>query len=330
MRAPDWLVPVVENDQQSETAVITVTDDPPRIALFTSPHRLHLYSTAGQKVGEGPKMTGVGRILRSSSGWLAAATDRQVLLWNLNQDSHNVIDVSLIQLTHMAINPDEFGLALIQERDRIGRLTPAGRWIWKHELREPVEDLAIGPNGHAAVTTHGGQLVVFDPAGARTVGFTFDPSDPPLLIDAPEKSPPSLVWVSLARRSQWLRGHGIRGEVLWESPILWEPWSLTRLPGLILLAAADGRALAYDGTGAIRRQGTASGDANDVFFVDPDGEPVRISRRGVHLICASLDGRVNWRSVVDQPFGPLAANTNGTAVLLGKSLAWFTNEPETH
>ena len=153
----------------------------------------------------------------AAAGWLAAATDRQILLWNLNQDSHNVIDVSLIQLTHMAINPDEFGLALIQERDRIGRLTPAGRWIWKHELREPVEDLAIGPNGHAAVTTHGGQLVVFDPAGARTVGFTFDPSDPPLLIEAPEKSPPSVGMgqprapVAVAARA-WASGRSSMGE----------------------------------------------------------------------------------------------------------------------
>ncbi len=191
-----------------------------------------------------------------------------------------------------------------------------------------MEDLAIGPNGYAAVTTHGGELVVFDPAGDRTVGFSFDPADPPLLIEAPEKSPASVVWVSLARRSQWLRGHGLHGDVLWESPIVWEPWTLARLPGLVLLAAADGRALAYDGSGAIRAQGPASGDSKDVFSVDPDGQPVRISRRGVHLICAALDGRVRWRSVVDEPFGPLAASTPGTVVLLGKSLAWFKNEPD--
>src|ERR1035441_7971493 len=49
----------------------------------------------------------------------------------------------LVALTHLTIKPDEFGLALIQERDRIGRLTSSGRWIWKHELRFPVEDLAL-------------------------------------------------------------------------------------------------------------------------------------------------------------------------------------------
>jgi hypothetical protein len=329
VRAPDWLVPAVQTDQQSETAVIAVTEGPALIALFTSPHRLELYGGTGQTWGQGPTMSGVGRILRTAPGWLAAATDRQILLWDLKHNSQKRLDVSLLQLTHLAIKPDDFGLALIQERDRIGRLTPSARWVWKHELREPVEDLAIGPNGYAAVTTHGGELVVFDPAGVRTIGFSFDPADPPLLIEAPERSASSVVWVSVARRSQWLRGHGLLGDVLWESPIVWEPWSVTRLPGLVLLAAADGRALVYDGSGTIRAQGPASGDSKDVFCVDPDGQPVRISRRGVHLISATLDGRVRWRSVVDQPFGPLAAGTPGTAVLLGKSLAWFKNEPDT-
>jgi hypothetical protein len=73
-------------------------------------------------------------------------------------------------------------------------------------------------------------------------------------------------------------------------------------------------------------QGAPTGDANDVFGIDPAGEPIRISRRGVHIICAVLDGPVRWRAVVDQPLGPLAAGTPGTVVLLGKSLAWFAND----
>ena len=134
MRTPDWVVPAVETDQQAETAVIAVVDDPPLIALFTSPHRLQLFDTAGQKLGQGPDMTGVGRILRTAPGWLAAATDRQIVLCDLKHNTHRRLDVSLVQLTHLAIKPDEFGLALIQERDRIGRLTPSSRWVWKQEL----------------------------------------------------------------------------------------------------------------------------------------------------------------------------------------------------
>ena len=72
-----------------------------------------------------------------------------------------------------------------------------------------MEDLAIGPRGFAAVTTNSGQLLIFDPAGESTAGFTFDPSDPPLVIEAPDGSPAGVTWLSLARRSQWLRGHGL-------------------------------------------------------------------------------------------------------------------------
>ena len=170
-----------------------------------------------------------------------------------------------MQLTHLAIKPDDFGLALVQERDRIGRLTTAGRWIWKHELRFPVEDLAIGPQGFAAITTNGGQLQVFDPAGESTVGFTLDPTDPPLLIEAPEGSPPGVTWVSLARRAQWLRGHNLRGEVVWDRQIPWEGWSLLRLGRFAVIASADGRALACDGSGAIHGQGSPTDDSNSVF-----------------------------------------------------------------
>ena len=62
-------------------------------------------------------------------------------------------------------------------------------------------------------------------------------------------------------------------------------------------------------------QGAPTGDSNDVFGIDPAGEPIRISRRGVHIICAVLDGPVRWRAVVDQPLGPLAAGTPGTVGL---------------
>ena len=274
-------------------------------------------------------MTGVGRILRSAPGWLAAATDSHILLCDLRRSTIRRLDVSLLQLTHLAIKPDDFGLALIQERDRIGRLTPSSRWVWKHELRYPVEDLAIGPRGFAAITTNGGQFQVFDPTGESTVGFTFDPTDAPLLIEAPEGSPGDVIWLSLARRDQWLRGHALGGQVLWERPLPWEGWSLSRLGRLALVAAADGSALSCDGSGAFHGQGGPSASSNDAFCLTTDGEPIRISRQGVHLIGATLDGRVRWRSVADQTLGPLAVGTTGVAILLGKSLAWFPAEPAT-
>jgi hypothetical protein len=326
VRSPDWVVPAVETDQQAETAVLAVVDTPPMVALFRSPHRLQLFETTGRKLGQGPDLSGVGRLLRTAPGWLAAATDRQILLCDLRNLSTRRLDVSLVELTHLAIRPDDFGLVLVQERDRIGRLTVSSRWVWKQELRAPIEELALGPHGFVAVTTHGGQLLIFDPAGESTARFTFDPTDPPHLIEAPAGSPPGIAWVTLARRAQFLRGHDLGGQVLWERPIPWEGWSLFRLDRLALATAADGRALACDGSGALQAQSTAGGESHDAFALDPAGTPLRVSRRGVHLIAAALDGRVTWRAVVDQPLGPLACGAPGIAVLLGRSLAWFRHD----
>src|SRR5262249_29632245 len=145
-----------------------VVDDPPLVALFTSPRRLQFFDLTGRSLGPGPDLVGVGRMLQTAPGWLAAATDRQILLTDLRHMTHRILDVMLVQLTHLAIKPDEFGLALIEERDRIARLTPASRWVWKREVREPIEEMAIGPYGFLAVTSHSGQLLIFDPAGEST------------------------------------------------------------------------------------------------------------------------------------------------------------------
>jgi hypothetical protein len=327
MRSPDWLVPAVGTDQQAETAVIAVHDDPPLIAVFHSPNRLQSFDLAGQKIGQGPDLSGVGRLLRAAPGWLAAATDRQILLCDLKRRTERRLDVSLVQLTHLVIRPDDFGLALVQERDRVGRLTASSRWVWRHELRWPIEELAIGQQSFMGATTHGGELLVYDPAGESTCAFRFDPTDPPLIVDAPAGSPTGVAWLTLARRAQFLRGHDLGGKVLWERTIPWEGWSISRLDRLVVATSADGHALACDGSGSILAQGASAGDPKDVFYLDRAGQPLRLSRRGVHIISAGLDGRVRWRSVVDQTIGPLAAGTSGVAVLLGRSLAWFGSEP---
>ena len=88
VRTPDWIIPVVENDQHAETAVIAIVDDPPLVALFTSPHRLQLFDLTGQALGQAPELTGVGRMLHTAPGWLAAATDRQILLSDLRHMTH--------------------------------------------------------------------------------------------------------------------------------------------------------------------------------------------------------------------------------------------------
>jgi hypothetical protein len=330
VRRPDWTAPALKSEQQAEAAVLAVAEDPACIALFTSPHRLQLYGLFGEKLGEGPDMAGVGRILRISPGWLAAATDRQIVLCDLRRKTSRRLDLSLVELTHLAIKPDTYGLAIVQERDRIGRVTPSSRWVWKRELKSPVEDLVIGPEGFVAVTDNDGRLMVFDPTGEPTIGATFDPSDPPLLVDAPDGAAPGVVWVALCRRTQQLTAHELRGKRVWTCQLPWEGWSLVRLGRFVVASAADGRAMAIDGSGAPRQEGVGGGGPSDIFTLDEQGQPVRVSRHGVHLICAGMDGRVRWRAVGDETLGPFAAGPSGVAIVLGQSLAWFTSVDALH
>jgi hypothetical protein len=257
---------------------------------------------------------------------LAAATDRYIGLCDLRRNTQERLDLRLVELTHLVIKPDSFGLAIVQERDRIGRATPAGRWVWKHELPTPVEDLAVGSEGFAAATTNDGRLLVFDPAGEVSQTAGFDPSDPPLLVEAPDGSPPGVAWVSLSRRGQKLTGHGLRGAAVWTRQVPWEGWSLVRLGGLVVVASADGRAMAFDGSGAVRHEGAPTGGSNDLFFLDPDSIPLRVARKGIHVVCATLEGRVRWRMIGDQPIGPCAAGRGGVALMLGAAVAWFGND----
>jgi hypothetical protein len=323
VRRPDWVVPIATTDQQAETAVLAVLDEPPRVGLFMSPGRLHLFGADGKNLGQAPEVLGVGRILRTAPGWIGGASDRQVVLCDVRRNTGQRIDLSLVEVTHMAIRPDSFGLALVQERDRVGRSTLAGRWVWKHELKSAIEDIAIGPEGYMALTTEDGKLQVYDPAGEPAGGFQADHRDSVAMIEAPDSAPRAVVWLTLARRSQVLRGHELGGRVVWESPVFSEGWQFLRLGPLAAVVASDGRVQAFDGAGHLRGQSRAPGGPRDELGTNSAGELRRISRQGSHLICSDLDGRVIWRAVAEEALGPLAVGRSGVAVMIGRSLAWF-------
>lgn len=326
MRTPEWSVPVAQSEDQAETAVLTVLDQPVRVGVISNRNRLQVFTGSGGALGQAPEIAGIGRILRTAPGWIVAATDRQVVLYDARRNGAQRLDVSLVEVTHLVARPDTYGIAIVQERDRVGRASISGRWVWKRELRSPVEDLAVGPEALTAVTTDDGQLLIFDPAGEPAGQYAADPPEPLSLVEAPAGSPANVVWLTLARRFQVLRGHRQDGRVVWESPIPWEAWQLHAIEGMVIVAAPDGRALAYDGTGHQRAQSRADA-AQGVFFAGPNGEAWRVARQGMHLICTDLFGRVNWRTIVEEPLGPLAAGRAGVAAIIGRSLAWFPSPP---
>ncbi|QDV36015.1 WD40 repeat domain-containing protein [Tautonia plasticadhaerens] len=323
VRTPSWSLTVAESDDRAESAVLALLDDPPRIGLMTNADRLELFTTEGKRLGRTPPIKGVGRLIRTSPGWLAASTDRELLLFDARRNSGKRLeDLNIVQLTHLEIRPDDFGLAVVQERDRVGRATTAGRWIWRKELDSGVEDLAIGPDGLIAVTTDDGRLLLFDPAGNPVEGPDDRFGEPLGLVPAPDGSPPGVAVLTLARQRQILRGHDRAGRILWETPVPWVSWHLARAGSAAVVSAPDGRAVAYDGTGHALTSGRDPAPPG-VFAIGPDGVVLRAYRRGPHLICEDLDGRVRWRALAESARGPLAAGLGGVAALLGRDLAWF-------
>ncbi|HWE38434.1 MAG TPA: hypothetical protein VG406_17815 [Isosphaeraceae bacterium] len=327
VRPPDWSQVVAQSDEEAETAVLAVLDDPPRIGLVDRRNRLQAFTVAGQALGQAPEIAGVGRFLRTCPGWIAAATDRQILLYDARRNGASRVDLSLVEVTHLAIRPDGYGLAIVQERDRVGRAHPSGRWVWRRELNAPVEDLALGPDDLTAVTTEEGRLRIFGPDGEPVGGRPADPPEPLGLIAAPPGSPEGVAWITLARRLQVLRGHRADGTVLWESPVPWEGWQLVVVGFSVVVASPDGRSVAFDGAGRPRSQGRDA-EPQALYAPGPGGRPWRLARQGVHLICSELSGRVAWRAVADEPIGPLAFGRAGAAALFGRSLAWFASPAE--
>ena len=161
------------------------------------------------------------------------------------------------------------------------------------------------------MTTNDGQLLVFDPPGERAVGATFDATDPPLLLEAPEASASGVVWIAVCRRMQQVSGHDLRGKVVWTRQLPWEAWSLVKAGPFAIVASADGRVRALDRSGTARFEGDASGSSSDQFAIDEAGKPLRVTRRNVHLICAAFDGRVRWRAVAEEPLGSVCRGSCG-------------------
>jgi hypothetical protein len=328
VRAPVWSAEVVKTEDEAEFTVLAVLDEPRRVGVIGPKNKLILFSDKGKRVGEAPEIVGVGRILRTCPGWIAAATDRMILACDCRKNTALRVDLSLAELTHLVIRPDDFGLAIVQERDRIGRSTLSGRWVWKRELRQPVEEIAVGPEGSMALTLEDGTLLVHDPAGNPYETISARGKEPMCLAAAPPGAPGGVAWITLARRAQILRGHNLQGRPIWESPVPFEAWQMHPVGGMVVVCAPDGRSIAYDAAGHARGQSRGEG-AMDLYAAGPHGAPVRIAKQGVHLICSRMDGEVLWRAVGSVPFGAIAVGSTGVAVMTGKQVSYYAMATET-
>lgn len=322
VRQPSWTRPVAKTDDQAETAVLAVLDQPTRIALMTNTGRLTVFDPLGEPIHESDPVPGIGRILRVAPGWIAAATDRHLLLYSAHENRSERLDLRLVELTHLVLRPDTYGLAIVQERDRIGRITIAGRWVWREELDSPVEELAVGSQGTTAVATEDGRLRLYNAAG-EPLTARFGPADEPLLILSNRRQDePGPVWFTLARHEQVVRGHALDGTIAWELPVPWVSWQFLEVGDYLLIASPDGKALAVDTSGQVvarREEETPPG----VYGPGADGLPCVLTLQGPNLVCSSLGGRILWRSLIPPGRAPMALGQTGAAVMIARSLAWY-------
>lgn len=322
IRRPEWVLPVAQSDTQAETAVLAVLDEPLRIGFFSNSLRLQVIHGGGESLGLAPEIIGVGRILRTAPHWIAAASDRMILLYDARTGMAQRVDASLVELTHLAIDPDRFGMAVVQERDRVGRLTVSGRWVWKQELRSPLEEIAIGPENTLAMSDQTGALRIVDAAGEPRGTYQSREAEPLCLCAAASEVEPALRWVTLARHQQVIRGHHLDGRVIWESPTPFECVNLQAIGSYFLADAHDGRCLAFDARGYLKFQARPTSPPW-WFLTDAQGEPCRLTRQQSHLLCGDFQDRVIWRAIATAEIGPVAVSRSGVAVMLGRSLAWF-------
>ena len=327
IRRADWTMPIAKSDSDADSIVLAVLDDPPRIALIGRDNRLTVYDQNGRKIGVAPEIIGVGRILRLEPGFVVAATDRMIVIYDVRTNTSRRLDMSFAEISHLEPSLERFGLAIIQERDRLGRASTEGngRWIWRREIDSPVEYCAIGRASAFAATTEDGLLRIFDAAGEPLGSYSTDPAEPLALIEAPEGSPREVAWLSLAHRVQRLRGHSLEGDVLWETAIPWESWEMRRIGDAAVVTAPDGRTLAIRGSGDVIAE---AGPLEPPFQVclSPDKIIRRVTYRDMNLMCSDLKGETQWRAVLDSALGPaIAVGSTGVAVMIGRELAWFAH-----
>ncbi len=333
LQPPAWTQPVARDDLEAETAVLGVSDDPPRIVVLAGRNQAQVFDLEGNPSGLGPKLSGVGRILRFDTGYVAAATDRTLVLGRLQDGRFTLLPTTLFEISHLEIRPDTYGLAIVQERDRIGRANAQGSWIWTRQLRTPVEEIACRADGDLGLTTEDGQLLLLDASGQLRTRTDLARGQSTIVAAAPQPTAGSVradgaipSWITMARSSQWVGAHDADGRMLWQAPLGWEPWQLRILGPWILVTGIDGRAITLDLHGRINRQTRSPDDGgapDRTFGLDRRDRVVRVSRTGPHLICSQLDGRVIWRAVLEDKPGPMAVGRLGVALLLGRNLAWF-------
>lgn len=311
-----WATLAVKDWQEASSAVLTPVPESGVLAMFSSSRTLRIFDGKGDLKHESPPIEGAGRTLWAADSWLAAATDRRLLGYDPASNRSLMASTSVYELSHVALFPGFGECLFVESCDQISRLRLPGEVMWKERLPVRVAHIAVDPVGRVALVFEDHQLVVLDPDG-RLIG-RYRPARPESMLVSPRRG----GWMTAARGEPVVRGHDELGELVWTTPLPWDPWSLKRLGFFAVVTSADGRSLLVADDGAILEQNNESREGA-MYFLAADGKPARLYRTGQTLIATSFDGRLRWRRVLEGPIGSVTVNLMGVWALMDRCLVHF-------
>jgi hypothetical protein len=321
LREPTWKVSAFDSESQAETAVMGLIEHPTRVVVFSNRRRVEILGDRGEQIHATDLMAGVGRYLEVDASLVVAATDREIVVYDISANTSTKFFQRCTQLSHLRIDSSAGEIVVIEERDRLSRFDLAGERRWVKTIESPVEHLVLGANRTCAVTTEDGRLIVLD-GDKHVVGeYRTMPREVLSAVRLGSR------WITLAGKSQQVRCHELAGSVEWQTTIPTEAWRLARLAGRVIARAAGGRIYVLDSMGKIVLDSTEL-PSESLLFLNRRDEHCALFCRAGNLMVTDLMGRVQWRHISSETIGPVAAGGAGVACVLGRELVYFADFEE--
>jgi hypothetical protein len=316
-----WSTLSVKDWQEAASAVLEPLPEGGDLAMFSSRRTLRVFDGLGNLKHESPPIEGSSRTLWIGESWLAAATDRRLLGYEPTENRSVIATTSVYELSHVALLPAFGELVVVESCDQISRFRLPGEVLWKQRLPVRVTHMAVGEEDRVALVFEDHQLAVLDSSGNLVGRYRPARLESMLLTDRRNG------WMTAARVEPLLRGHDVVGNVLWTTPLPWDPWSLKRLGRFAIVTSADGRSLLVGEDGSILERNDESREGA-MYFLSSDGKPSRLYRAGQTIIATSFDGRLLWRRVFDGPIGSMTIGKLGVWALIDRWLVHFPFDAE--
>ena len=324
VRAAEWSVRIAGDDENTTDYSLCVVDRPWRLCVLDTKKKLNCYIDDGDEAEEIPALGGSGRMLKSRDGWVAVANDRSLVLCNVSKSETIQPDLDLVQITHFDMRPAQYGLLIIQEADRIGRATVAGRWVWRVSLPATVESLVLADDGYAGLSLDNGLILILDSAGKAVGKWSAGDQEAVLLCESQGRNEGLCRWVTLARQERILRGHALDGRVLWQVETPFAPWELVRTGQGVVVSGNDSGALLYDDSGQVLATRRATSQRTR-FATASDNSAMVLYADAGQVFCTRFDGTVIWRIPVDGEVTATALGSTGAGILAGGVLSWVSH-----